>query len=383
MTNLNVLLQILLKTYFLNTRCIFLFTDSTIDLQVETPIVYFKVSNTLNPSLIFQHHGCQNILIHHENASDIFVQFENLIRLNNERFNERKYIVTGHNSLKILLTKQLEYVSDLLLVVPKQTGHYELITHVYRHQNRSKINEPVLLDVWYSQNHSFRQENDLFPNKLTNQNQRVLKIGTLSYEPYSVIGKDDYSFDGTETSLVYEFVHKYNLTPSFTIMGDDLWGDVYANWTGIGLFGSVLNDEIDIGYAAVYTWEEYYKFMDYTKTLIRSGVTCLVPAPQLAAGWVTPLRSFSLGMWIALVIVLLSNTIVLNLLFYRNQNKRFFIDSLTTAIKLYVQQPLTLTLKRGLLKYFIVTNMIMVLFISSSYSSGLSSVMTVPRYHFN
>ncbi|KYB26331.1 hypothetical protein TcasGA2_TC034795 [Tribolium castaneum] len=318
----------------------------------------------------------KDILIHHENASDIFVQFENLIRLHSERFNARRYIVTGQNSLQILLTKELEYVSDLLLVVPNDGEYFEMITHTYGH----KINEPVLLDIWYSHNYTFERGNDMFPNKLSNQNGRTFKIGTFTYEPYSITGTDDYSFHGTETSLVYEFVRKYNLTPSFTVIGDELWGDIYDNWTGIGLLGSVLDDSVDIGYAAVYTWEDYYKFMDYTKPLTRTGITCIVPAPQLAAGWFTPLRSFSLEMWIALLVVLLSDAVVLSLIFYGDHNKRFVTDSIMTLIKLYLLQSLTIPLKGKLLKYFIAMNMIMVLLISSSYSSGLSSVMTVPRY---
>ncbi|XP_044265395.1 uncharacterized protein LOC123011820 [Tribolium madens] len=258
-----------------------------------------------------------------------------------------------------IITQELQYVSDLLLVLPNKengTEYFEIITHQYGHQNKKKINKTLLLDVWYSHNYSFLHGKDLFPNKLSNQNGRQLKIGTFTYEPYSIIGKkskrkfervyllnlgkNDYAFHGTETSLVYEFVQKYNLTPSFTVIGDELWGDIYDNWTGIGLLGSVLDDSVDIGYAAVYTWEDYYKFMDYTKPLTRTGITCIVPAPH----------------------------------------KLFVSDSIMTIIKLYLVQSLTIPLKGKLLKYFIAMNMIMVLLISSSYSSGLSSVMTVPRY---
>lgn len=267
MPHLNLLLQILLKTYFFDSRCIFIFTDTAIDLHLEIPVIHFKINNsTLNSHMIFQHHGCQDILIHHENASDLFIQFENLIRIKTERFNGRKYIATGRNSQNILDTKELEYVSDLIIIVPKEINssvNYEIITHLYAHKNKTKCNEPVLLDIWYSHNYSFMYGNHLFPNKLLNQFGRQFRIGTFTYEPYSITGKfsnnkkivknfrigtDDYSYHGTETSLVYEFVRKYNLTPSFTIIGEDLWGDIYDNWTGIGLLGSVLNDKIDIGY---------------------------------------------------------------------------------------------------------------------------------------
>jgi hypothetical protein len=191
LSHLNLLLEVLLKSYFFNSRCVLVFTDTInkIELQPAIPTIYLEVhNNTLNSNLIFKHYGCQDVIIHHENASDLFVQFEKLIRLNNERFNVRRYIIIGTDALKTFNTKQLEYVSNLVVVLPNlDTESFDLITHLYGDENRSY--EQKILDVWYSHNYSFLYGNDLFPDKLSNQNGRRLKIGTFTYEPYSVVGK--------------------------------------------------------------------------------------------------------------------------------------------------------------------------------------------------
>jgi hypothetical protein len=51
-----------------------------------------------------------------------------------------------------------------------------------------------------------------------------------------------------------------------------------------------------------------------------------------------------------------------------------------TMIQLYLLQSLKIPMKSRLMKYFIALNMVIVLLLSSTYSSGLASVMTVPRY---
>lgn len=227
-----------------------MFTDSFNDIEshLQIPTVYIKVNNTLNPHLIFQHYGCQDVVIHHENASDIFVQFEKLIRLNSERFNMRRYVVSGDDAMKVFSTKELEHVSNLLVVVPKN-GSYDLLTHLYGDMNGS--NEVVLVDTWFPQNESFLNGYHLFPDKLYNQNGRQLKIGTFTYEPYCIVEDDNTTIHGTETSFIFEFVKKHNLTPVFTIItGDDLWGDIYDNWTGIGILGSLVRDDVDVGYGS-------------------------------------------------------------------------------------------------------------------------------------
>lgn len=63
-----------------------------------------------------------------------------------------------------------------------------------------------------------------------------------------------------------------------------------------------------------------------------------------------------------------------------NSSKYYITDSLTVMVKLYLLQSLTTSPKGRLMKYFTALNMLNVLLLSSSYSSGLSSVMTVPRY---
>ncbi|RZB40641.1 uncharacterized protein BDFB_004033, partial [Asbolus verrucosus] len=253
----------------------------------------------------------------------------------------RRYIITQEDESTIFTLQELDYVSNLLVIVPKKchddnnnsaisgewfkNESYDLITHLY--EDRSKNRIPKLLDKWFSGSCSFLYGNNPFPDKLTNQNGRQLRVGTFTFEPYSIVGQDSKTNQGTEGSFMFEFLTKHNLTRNVTIIGPDMWGDIFGNWTGIGLLGSLVDDAVDIGYAGMFTWEKYYNFLDYTKPLTRSGVTCLVPIPELESGWLIPFRSFCLDMWVTMIIVIFLKVIVLTLLLQRTDRYRRAVET--------------------------------------------------------
>jgi len=61
--------------------------------------------------------------------------------------------------------------------------------------------------------------------------------------------------------------------------------------------GMVLDRTTDYGVGGLYIWYEAYLRMEISHFLGRSGVTCLVPAPQPIINWALPLRPFQATLW--------------------------------------------------------------------------------------
>lgn len=80
--------------------------------------------------------------------------------------------------------------------------------------------------------------------------------------------------------IALEFAKRLNMTPQLLIDEISLWGTVYENWTGNGIIGTLTKDLADVGFGALYTWSREYRFMDLSKPTLRTGITCLVPAPK-------------------------------------------------------------------------------------------------------
>uniref|UniRef100_A0A6P7F088 Uncharacterized protein LOC114324952 n=1 Tax=Diabrotica virgifera virgifera TaxID=50390 RepID=A0A6P7F088_DIAVI len=311
---LDILLNIIVKTYFLDSRCLLVFTDEDnyFDYNGDIPVINIKVSkDSINPHLFLHYFGCKAVLIKTNNPVTVFEQFENEIRTSIERFNERKFLIApglhiNENITNIFLSHSIRYVVDFVAItladyswnnnsfISKHIERYNLWTHKYVGFDYS---QKELLDTWYSVNRSFVHNSNLYEYKLKNQMGRTLRMATFQYEPYSIPGETINDHKGSELYSMIIFAKYINATPELVINPKDYWGYIFDNWTGNGLVGNLADDKADIGFAALYTWEADYHFLDLSTALIRTGITCLVPAPKLAAGWLTPWYSYSNSMW--------------------------------------------------------------------------------------
>ncbi|KAI2473956.1 Ionotropic receptor 41a.3, partial [Diabrotica virgifera virgifera] len=211
--------------------------------------------------------------------------------------------------------------------------------------------EKVLLDVWYSKNKSFVFDNNLYPDKLKNQMGRVLKLATMHYVPYNIIeGFTPEEYKGTESSALKLFAQEVNTTYKFLNNNneEERWGDIYENWTGDGLLGLVVDDTVDFTFSAMGPWGQLHPYVDFSVTFERSGITCIVPAPTS-----TELTNKSFG-----------NSILAMVKIFLVQ----CVDDADSPPGRYG------ALFMGLLFMYS-------LFLSSTYSSGLAAVMTLPRYN--
>ncbi|KAI2473954.1 Ionotropic receptor 41a.2, partial [Diabrotica virgifera virgifera] len=297
--HMRVLCNLIIQKYFFDT-CLLIVTDrdnvfeyygniSTVTLQPDRDD--FNRSNPFRG-----YYGCKNIIIKSNKPVSAFRLIEQEIRLSLERFHTRKYLFVPGNDMteelsEILSTYEITYVADLVVVerevlIPGIPGFlsnhseiYQLWTHCYI-GTENRPNEKMLLDFWYSKNKSFAFNTNLYLDKFTNQMGRILKLGTMHYEPYNIVdGFTPEEYKGTESSAMKIFAKEVNATYKFVINNQDYWGDIFENWTGNGLLGMVADDTVDIAFAAMGHWGKLHPYVDFSVTFVRSGVTCIVPAP--------------------------------------------------------------------------------------------------------
>lgn len=236
---LSTLTSLILAKYYTNSNCIYLITDNDnlINLNTTIPIVNLKIDNNNLQNNIFRNgYGCFGFLLKANELCELFSNIEHTMRQTDEKFNERKYLVLPSNNYYvdnikcIFESREIEFVDDILLIVPSVSNDtnflnetsnlfgekdeydeanefnntstfneanqliseingnfvmFDLITHKYVGDFH---NETVLLDKWYSNNQTFRFNNDLYPDKLTNQQGRALRVATFTYPPYAVPG---------------------------------------------------------------------------------------------------------------------------------------------------------------------------------------------------
>ncbi|XP_031345035.1 glutamate receptor isoform X2 [Photinus pyralis] len=401
-TMLHVLMNTIINEYFGNSYCIIILADQTgaLNYRGNIPIVNIHPINAeVNDSIAYHGHGCQDIVIDHDDPLKVFESFEFNLRLHKARFNFRRYLIPA-GDMSIFNSTNLEYVVNLLVIVPDDTESncFKLVTHQYVGQSGN--NDPRILDYWFGHNQSFLHGNDLFPDKLRNQQGRTLRCATFNYKPYSIIENSPPTAVGSENAIAHVFAEMLNMTIEY-IVDDKEWGIIYDNWTGDGILGHVAIDKADMGYGALYTWAHEYQFLDLSKPVVRTGITCLVPAPRLADGWLIPFFPFSFQMWLwfSVTFVLLSLAtigitayVTKHHLEYKHHNSKgkrkgtinyrvIFNQSMIKLTQIFLIQSLSFrgraidTTFRYLFPIFLYS-----LIITATYSSGLAAVMTLPRY---
>ncbi|XP_044313598.1 uncharacterized protein LOC108038802 isoform X1 [Drosophila rhopaloa] len=161
-------------------------------------------------------------------------------------------------------------------------------------------------------------------DKMRNLHGREVVIGIFDYKPFMLLDYEKQPFfydrsenttevtiDGTDIRLMLIFCELYNCTIQVDTSETADWGDVFPNASGYGLVGMVLDRRNDYGIGGMYLWYEAYEFMDMTYFLGRSGVTCLVPAPNRLISWTLLLRPFQAVLWMSVMFCLLLESIAL------------------------------------------------------------------------
>lgn len=159
--------------------------------------------------------------------------------------------------------------------------------------------------------------------------------------------------------------------------------------SGDGALGMLINRKADICIGAMYSWYEDYTYLDLSMYLVRSGITCLVPAPLRLTSWYLPLEPFKETLWAAILLCLCAEATGL-VLAYKSEQALYVLPGyregwwtctsfgVCTTFKLFISQSgnskaYSLTVRVLLFACFLND-----LIITSIYGGGLASILTIP-----
>uniref|UniRef100_A0A182FQ68 Ionotropic glutamate receptor C-terminal domain-containing protein n=1 Tax=Anopheles albimanus TaxID=7167 RepID=A0A182FQ68_ANOAL len=248
-----------------------------------------------------------------------------------------------------------------------------------------------------------------FPDKLTDLQGFVLRLGTFNYLPFSYYermdpglgnaydadtGERSVWLDGTELRLLVSFCQWRNCNIIVFTEDEDELGVVYANGSGKGILGDVAEGRTDLALGAVYYWFGPYNFTDYTMSISRSGVTMLVPRPHMLPFWYTPFLSFSPVLWAAVFCTLLTGIGAAWYIGYfryrlltsfnmerQNVTERLSLsEAILMVVGFFVAQSASIRNDLWSCVVLFASLLLAGFMVSNCYSAGLASVMTIPQY---
>ncbi|XP_037932152.1 uncharacterized protein LOC119666945, partial [Teleopsis dalmanni] len=240
----------------------------------------------------------------------------------------------------------------------------------------------------------------LYIDKLQDLQGREVVVGAFDYRPMVVIDyniwpqMNDRALDnkrgsvhinGAEVRVLLTLCELYNCTVEVDTSETEEWGFIYANSTGDGLLGLIIDGKTHTAFGGMYSWDTVYTYLDITTFLGRSGITCMVPAPKRIISWSLPLKPFQFSLWLGVLgylfietIALFATTTIEQTIVYNKQCwKSNFYFGLVTTLKLFISQSsqkfVTSTTVRALLFSMYAVDII----ITSIYGSGLASILTL------
>nr|ACN81897.1 IR76a [Drosophila melanogaster] len=236
-------------------------------------------------------------------------------------------------------------------------------------------------------------------SKMRNLKGREVVIGIFDYKPFMLLDYEkpplyydrfmnttDVTIDGTDIQLMLIFCELYNCTIQVDTSEPYDWGDIYLNASGYGLVGMILDRRNDYGVGGMYLWYEAYEYMDMTHFLGRSGVTCLVPAPNRLISWTLLLRPFQFVLWMCVMLCLLLESLALGITRRWEHSSvaagNSWISSLRfgciSTLKLFVNQSTNYVTSSYALRTVLVASYMIDIILTTVYSGGLAAILTLP-----
>ncbi|CAG4937805.1 unnamed protein product [Colias eurytheme] len=334
--------------------------------------------------------GCSDYIIRLENPVEFMVAFDKVAHKGLVRRSDKKVIilpsklshaVNRQRQLDVLSMKETNFIVHILLVIPISTNDdceaYDLVTHKFVGVDH---NMPIYLDRWNACSQTFETNSSLFPQELSNLEGKVVKVAGFTYKPYVLLDLDTniapYGRDGVEIQLMDEFCRWVNCTMELVENNGEEWGEIYENFTGLGVLGRVVDDRADFGIAALYSWYESFLFMDFSVYSVRTAVTCIAPSPRLLASWTLPLMPFSSTMWIGLIFTFLYASLALFISQKFSSKNVFFI----TFGLLITQSQSQTKFQSWRIRSVVIWVMLIGLVLDNAYGGGLAATFTVPKY---
>ncbi|EDV97520.1 GH14655 [Drosophila grimshawi] len=244
---------------------------------------------------------------------------------------------------------------------------------------------------------------DMF-SKLYDLKGREIVFGVFNYKPYMLLdylkkpaafdrflNKSEAAVDGTEVRVLRTFCELYNCTVQIDTSENSDWGDVFANVTGVGLMGMLLNRTVEYGIGGFFMLYGGYQNMEMTTFLGRSGITCLVPAPQRMINWILPLRPFQGTLWLCIIFCLVIECISLAVTRFKerlsdgigapqhNSWQQSLYFGVVSTLKLFVNQSTSYVATSYALRTILLASYILDIILTTVYGGGLAAILTLPK----
>ncbi|XP_068084386.1 uncharacterized protein [Anabrus simplex] len=421
---IGAMIENITKHYFSNSQCVGVITQTTSDQLMEriSPHIaaYHVTVDSAQLEYLLQQaldDRCLAFVVRVEDSIALLTILAEISRRGIQRANRRYIILPVGTELSssVLEMREMAYMPDLIEASVLPDGGIVVATH--RYVGVTSWKDRVELDVWrYG---AWERGADLYPDKLSNLQGRRFLFSTFNYLPYAVVDEEHHIYDGMEFRISEEFARKHNISWELSVDPINEWGEVYDNFTGNGILGDVVEDKTDLGFAALYMWYHEYQHLDFSYPYIRTGITCLAPQPTLLPGWMVPMLPFSASLWQAVGGSLVGSAVALYVVAKLSRTLLAFVHVgySTPPVEKKpsnVKPTLPRNLKSGTRRYNTLMDcafrtlgllvlqtpdserhegrevgptrhvlswlLIVFVLVTSSYSSGLASVLAVPRY---
>lgn len=189
------LINFIANRYF-SPECVLQFGANDEFIQFDNVTTIIVSSNRVFDVSHFRYYDvCKEIFVYKShNPRQTFENFENFIRKDSrKKFPKRKYLFyidsnqIGHFD-ELFDSPGLEFVTNLIVIIKdnRTDDQFHLYTHKYVGQTDN--NQALLLDTWHVANNSFTFGNNLYPDKISNQQGRLIVVYAGTVYPQTYIG---------------------------------------------------------------------------------------------------------------------------------------------------------------------------------------------------
>ncbi|XP_044729510.1 uncharacterized protein LOC123292862 [Chrysoperla carnea] len=387
MYSLEILLNTIIQTYLNQSYCLVYVSNNDFNCNFNVPVIRIKSTpSNSNKTSVYYHEfqkriensldkGCGSYMVYNSNFLDFLQCYDLSSQLTLQKKGNRRFIyIVNYIDIdmnvinEILTSKIVKYIPDFIIIYPNEfvarNADNENSNLFYDVHNAfqavksfkivtRKMDDPelVLLDYWFAENQLFLYNEDLFPFKVKDLYKMPLITNSMTtYPPYVILEKVNTIIypnkelkevaDGIEIRLFREYGKRYNITLNITVE-ENLWGQIYYNRTGTFMYGRLLEDKIDCMHGAMGTWLKIWILLEFAQPHVVSKIACIVPIPN----------DFSESFYIMYGLTVL--------------------QPLPDSVAQYSNNAF-----RNLLIWILLQTLI----ISTTYTSGLTSIMTLPQY---
>uniref|UniRef100_A0A1A9UEZ6 Ionotropic glutamate receptor C-terminal domain-containing protein n=1 Tax=Glossina austeni TaxID=7395 RepID=A0A1A9UEZ6_GLOAU len=266
------------------------------------------------------------------------------------------------------------------------------------------------LDTYVASERTFLKNTELYPDKLTKLQGRTLRMGSHTYVPYTATNyvppgtgnvdaidsqapKRTVSFIGSEAELIISFCQNYDCHLRVQPYGENAWGDVYDNGTGVGMFGGLFAQHIECAIGSMYDW--YHDLYEVSHEIAATTIKFVTPGPAQYPRWRIIIMPFSLKAWIVIALAIFLYSLIFQFIKYigyrlrqtRSLQKdkykyvKHFLKTLLDVFAVFIQQPSADTsLNRFASRVCLAALLFATLTLENTYSGQLKSFLTTPLF---